>query len=75
MGHKIVFFGRLRPARSRQDEPKEVREVGSKRRTSSRGNGGHVVWWIGLIFRLLPSSQLVHISSILVHPMCGLAST
>jgi hypothetical protein len=28
---------------------KEVGEVGSKR-TSSGGNGGHVVRWIGLIF-------------------------
>jgi hypothetical protein len=31
MGHEIVFFGLLRPARSRQDESREVREVGPKR--------------------------------------------
>jgi hypothetical protein len=52
MGQKMVCFGQLRPTRSRQDESIEVGEVGSKR-PSSGGNGGHVVWWIGLIFRLL----------------------
>jgi hypothetical protein len=53
MGQKMVCFGQLRPTRSRQeDESIEVGEVGSKR-PSLGGNGGHVVWWIGLIFRLL----------------------
>jgi hypothetical protein len=52
MGQKMVRFAQLGAARSRQDESIEVVEVGSKR-PSSGGNGGHVVWWIGLIFRLL----------------------
>ena len=52
MGQKMVCFEALRGTRSRQDESIEVGEVGSKR-PSSGGNGGHVVWWIGLIFRLL----------------------
>jgi hypothetical protein len=52
MGQKRVCFEALRGTRSRQDESIEVGEVGSKR--SSLGcNGVHVVWWIGLIFRLL----------------------
>ena len=53
MGQKLVCFGQLGPTRSCQDESKEVHEVGSKR-PSSGGNGGHHVWWSGLIFRLLP---------------------
>jgi hypothetical protein len=52
MGQKMVRFAQLGAARFRQDESMEVGEVGSKR-PSSGGNGGHVVWWIGLIFRLL----------------------
>jgi hypothetical protein len=38
--------------KSRQGESKEVHEVGSKR-PSLGCNGVHVVWWIGLIFRLM----------------------
>jgi hypothetical protein len=52
MGQKMVRFGQLGAATSRQDESMEVGEVGSKR-PSLGGTGGHVVWWIGLIFRLL----------------------
>jgi hypothetical protein len=52
MGQKLPLCGQLGAARSRQDESKEVGEAGSKR-TSSGGNGGHHVWWSGLIFRLL----------------------
>ena len=40
MGQKLPLCGQLGPTRSRQDESKEVGEVGSKR-TSSGGNGGH----------------------------------
>jgi hypothetical protein len=58
MGQKMARFGTRRDTRSRQDESIEVGEVGSKR-PSSGGNGGHVVWWIGLIFRLL-SPALTH---------------
>jgi hypothetical protein len=42
----------LGPTRSRQDEPNEVREVGSKR-TSSGGNGGHVLSLYPLVWRSL----------------------
>jgi hypothetical protein len=52
MGQKLPLCGQLGAARSRQDESKEVGDAGSKR-TSSGGNGGHHVWWSGLIFRLL----------------------
>jgi hypothetical protein len=52
MGQKLVRFGTRRDTRSRQDESIEVSEVGSKR-PSLGGTGGHVVRWIGLIFRLL----------------------
>ena len=52
MGQNLALCAQLGAARSRQDESIEVVEVGSKR-PSSGGNGGHVVWWIGLIFRLL----------------------
>jgi hypothetical protein len=58
MGQKMACLGHRGTARSRQDEPKEVGEVGSKR-TSSGCNGVHHVWWGGLIFRLLPSRGLV----------------
>jgi hypothetical protein len=58
MGQKLVRFGGLRGARSRQDESKEVHEVGSKR-PSSRGNEGHVVslYPLVLIWRSLPPRQ------------------
>jgi hypothetical protein len=56
MGQKMACLGHRGTARSRQDESKEVGEAGSKR-TSSGGNGGHHVWWSGLIFRLLPSAS------------------
>jgi hypothetical protein len=46
---------RRRAARSRQDESKEVGGVGSKR-TSSRCNEVHHVWWGELVFRLLSHS-------------------
>jgi hypothetical protein len=62
MGQKMVCFEALRGTRSRQDESIEVGEVGSKR-PSLGGNGGHVVRWIGLIFRLLrvcPPSEITH---------------
>ena len=52
MGQKMVRFAQLGAARFRQDESIEVGEVGSKR-PSLGCNGVHVVWWIGLIFRLL----------------------
>ena len=52
MGQKMVCFGELRGTRSRQDESKEVHEVGSKR-PSLGCNGVHFVWWIGLICALL----------------------
>jgi hypothetical protein len=52
MGQKMACLGLRGTTRSRQDEPKEVGEVGSKR-TSSGCNGVHHVWWGGLIFRLL----------------------
>jgi hypothetical protein len=48
----LPLCAQLGATRSRQDESKEVGRVGSKR-TSSGGNGGHVVRWVGLIFRLL----------------------
>ena len=56
MGQKLPLCGQLGAARSRQDESKEVGEAGSKR-TSSGGNGGHHVWWSGLIFRLLSPAK------------------
>jgi hypothetical protein len=49
---KMVRFGGLRGARSRQDASKEVHEVGSKR-PSSGGNGGHVISLYPLIWRSL----------------------
>jgi hypothetical protein len=48
MGQKMVRFAALSGTRSRQDEPIEVGEVGSKR-PSLGGNGGHFAWWGGLI--------------------------
>ena len=54
MGQKLVCFGQLGPTRSRQDESKEVHEVGSKR-PSSGGNGGHVLSLYPLIWRSLAS--------------------
>jgi hypothetical protein len=51
MGQKLPLCGQLGAARSRQDESKEVGELGSKR-TSSGCNGVHHVRWGGLIFRL-----------------------
>ena len=59
MGQKLPLCGQLGPTRSRQDESKEVGEAGSKR-TSSGGNGGHHVWWSGLIFRLLTNDADFH---------------
>jgi hypothetical protein len=52
MGQKVVCFGQLRPTRSRQDESKEVHEVGSKR-PSSWCNGVHVLSLHPLIRRSL----------------------
>ena len=52
MGQNLPLCAQLGAARSRQDESKEVGELGSKR-TSSGCNGVHHVWWSGLIFRLL----------------------
>jgi hypothetical protein len=52
MGQKWVCFGLLRPARFRQDESKEVHEVGSKR-PSSGCNGVHVLSLYPLIWRSL----------------------
>ena len=57
MAQKMACLGLRGTARSRQDESKEVGGVGSKR-ASSGGNGGHHVWWSGLIFRLLKSACL-----------------
>jgi hypothetical protein len=53
MGQKMVRFGQLGAARSRQDESIEVGEVGSKRPCSLGCNGVHVVRCSGLIFWLL----------------------
>jgi hypothetical protein len=50
MGQKMVRFGQLGAARSRQDESIEVGEVGSKR-PSLGCNGVHVTWWGPLIAR------------------------
>ena len=52
MGQKMVCFAALCGTRSRQDESKEVHEVGSKR-PSSGGNGGHVLSLYPLIWRSL----------------------
>jgi hypothetical protein len=52
MGQQLVCFGQLRPTRSRQDESKEVHEVGSKR-PSSGCNGVHVPSLYPLIWRSL----------------------
>jgi hypothetical protein len=57
MGQKMVCFGQLRPTRSRQDESIEAGEVGPKQPPLG-GTGGHVVRWIGLIFRLLGCNSL-----------------
>jgi hypothetical protein len=60
MGQNVpLACGQLGAARSRQDEPKEVGEVGSKW-TSSGCNGVHHVCWGGggLVFRLLCLLQL-----------------
>jgi hypothetical protein len=50
MGYKIVRIGLLRPARSRQDESKEVREVGSKRTSSGQ--------WEGMAFSVVGSQAI-----------------
>jgi hypothetical protein len=50
MGQKMVRFGQLGAARSRQGESIEVGEVGSKR-PSLGCNGVHVTWWGPLIAR------------------------
>jgi hypothetical protein len=52
MGQKLPPCAQLGATRSRQDESKEVGEVGSKR-TSSRCNAVHHVCWGRLISRLL----------------------
>jgi hypothetical protein len=52
LGRNLPLCAQLGAARFRQDESKEVHEVGSKR-PSLGCNGVHVIWWIGLIFRLL----------------------
>jgi hypothetical protein len=52
MGQKLVCFGPLWHARSRQDESRELHEVGSKR-PSSGCNGVHVLSLYPLIWRLL----------------------
>jgi hypothetical protein len=52
MGQKMVRFAQLDAARSRQDESKEVHEVGSKR-PSSGCNGVHVLSLYPLIWRSL----------------------
>jgi hypothetical protein len=52
MGQNLPLCAQLGATRSRQDESKEVGDVGSKR-TSSRSKYEHHVWWGGLIFRLL----------------------
>jgi hypothetical protein len=57
MGQKLVCFGPLRATRSRQDAPREVHEVGSKR-PSLGGNGGHVLSLYPLIWRSLPNSAI-----------------
>ena len=57
MGQNLPLCAQLGAARSRQDESKEVGELGSKR-TSSGCNGVHHVWWSGLIFRLLCGAGL-----------------
>jgi hypothetical protein len=53
MGQKMVCFGAPRGTRSRQDESKEVHEVGSKR-PSSGSNGGHVL----SLYPLIAKSQM-----------------
>jgi hypothetical protein len=50
MGPETVLVGQLGAARSRQDEPIEVREVG-RIRPSSGCNGVHVTWCSPLIVR------------------------
>jgi hypothetical protein len=57
MGQKMVCFGQLRPTRSRQDESKEVHEVGSKR-PSLGCNGVHVLSLYPLIWRSLSSPMM-----------------
>ena len=52
MGQKMVCFAALCGTRSRQDESKEVHEVGSKR-PSSGCNGVHVLSLYPLIWRSL----------------------
>jgi hypothetical protein len=52
MGQKLPLCAQLGATRSRQDESKEVGEVGSKR-ASLRCNAVHHVCWGGLISRLL----------------------
>jgi hypothetical protein len=56
MGQNLPLCAQLGATRSRQDESKEVGEVGSKR-SSSGSKGEHHVWWGGLIFRLLPPAE------------------
>jgi hypothetical protein len=53
MGQKMGCFAGLSGTRSRQDEPKEVHEVGSKRPPLG-GNGGHVVSMYPLIDMAVP---------------------
>jgi hypothetical protein len=43
MGQKLPLYGQLGATRSRQDESKEVSEVGSKRTSSGGKQGGHHV--------------------------------
>jgi hypothetical protein len=57
MGQTLVCFGLLRPARSRQDESKEVHEVGSKR-SSSGCYGVHVLSLYPLIWPSLTPISL-----------------
>ena len=56
MGQKMVRFAQLGAARSRQDEPMEVGEVGSKR-PSSGCNGVHVLSLYPLIWRSLSRAK------------------
>jgi hypothetical protein len=61
MGQKMDCLGHRGTVRSRQDESKEVGEVGSKRTSSGCNGVHHVVWWGGLIFRLLRGHIRNHI--------------
>ena len=57
IAQKMVCFGPLRATRSRQDESKEVHEVGSKR-PSSGCNGVHVLSLYPLIWRSLRRAKI-----------------